>query len=108
MNIVVANPRRAVDRADDFSTEGYEQQVAWGVEIPGRQAARQGAILFWLAKEHLHFCDRAYAQTTRFELGEWLNAAPASVVVGIEPGFSGERYIKKAVARSLRFLCILH
>ena len=60
--------------------------------LAARAAAASGAIVFWLAKEKegLHNCSRAYAQTSRFELGMFLHASP---IVGIEPGFSGEEYL---------------
>ena len=47
----------------------YEAQVDWETNFL-RKASKIGAILFWLAKEAYHQCDRCYAQTTRFELGE--------------------------------------
>ncbi len=88
----IASPRY------DKSTLGfvYAQQVDWETHHLQR-AAQQGAILFWLAKEQQHVCERAYAQTSRFELGEWKARAerePINLVVGIEDGFSGERYIR--------------
>jgi hypothetical protein len=63
-----------------------------------RRAALDGVILFWLAREATHHCDRAYAQTTRFELAEWKvrhERDQSAIVVGIEPGFSGARYIRR-------------
>ena len=37
---------------------------------------------------------RSYGQTTRFELGEWFGKGMDTLVVGVQPGFHGERYIK--------------
>ncbi|MBI4854122.1 MAG: hypothetical protein HY819_20185 [Acidobacteria bacterium] len=54
--------------------------------------------MFWLAKEITHTCDRAYAQTTRFELGEWkarYDQGKIKLVLGIEEGFSNSRYIRR-------------
>lgn len=65
--INVASPRGDYsNRAFDYNT-----QVDWETYYLN-QAAKYGGILFWLAKEKEHVCDRAFAQTTRFELGEWL------------------------------------
>lgn len=62
------------------------------------QAAKNGVILFWLAKESENVPGRAYAQTSRFEIGEWKvrnQLGLAKLVVGIEEGFSGAKYIKR-------------
>jgi hypothetical protein len=74
----------------------YAAQVDWETHHL-RLAAQQGAILFWLAREVYHRCDRAYAQTTRFELAEWKvrhERDGVRLVVGIDEGFSGARYIR--------------
>lgn len=74
----------------------YETQVDWE-SYHLKRAAQQGVILFFLAKEQEHFCERAYAQTTRFELAEWKTRQlyePVKIVIGLEHGFTGERYIK--------------
>jgi hypothetical protein len=67
-------------------------------------ASETGVILFWLANEETHFCDRAFAQTTRFELGEWLaksiHAFNNNVVVGIDTKFSGAGYIKHRIEKN--------
>lgn len=108
--VVVANPR----------TEGkwhgdYNGQVDW--ELKHLQLASQtGVIVFWLAlpnptlemsHEELGLMlgydsqrpTRAYAQTSRVELGEWIGFSrqwsKAPFILGIEPGFTGERYIKR-------------
>ena len=49
-------------------------------------------------REATHHCDRAYGQTSRFELAEWKvrhERDGARLVVGIEDGFSGARYIRR-------------
>jgi hypothetical protein len=81
----VANPRRPV-----FPEGAFDEQVWW----ESRWLARATVILFWLAAEHEHRCDQAYAQTTRFELGEWMAKAPERVVVGGEASFTGLRYLR--------------
>jgi hypothetical protein len=95
--MIVASPRRLKSTRGDFTQEMYNEQVDWET-YHLRQAGKSGAILFWLAKEFEHRCDRAYAQTTRFELAEWKmrhERNNAKVVVGIEPGFTGNRYIER-------------
>ena len=69
-NLLIANPRRPLNIDHDFTEDMYMEQVDWETQHL-RHASRWGVILFWLAKESVHFCNRAYAQTTRFELGEW-------------------------------------
>ncbi len=89
----IASPRREYLH-NDFN---YERQVDWETKYL-RRAAKDGVILFWLAKEAEHFCDRAYAQTTRFELAEWKvrhERDGVRLVVGIEDGFTNARYIRR-------------
>ena len=79
----------------------YNEQVDWELWHLNR-AAEYGVIMFWLANrdpsEH-HPTGRCYAQTSRFELGEWvgrlLNREDRRLVIGIEEGFSNERYIRR-------------
>ena len=59
-------------------------------------------ILFWLAREEVHICERAYAQTTRFELAEWKvrhERDGTKLVVGIENGFTGAKYIRQRLTQ---------
>ena len=89
----VACPRR-VYLPGEFD---YGGQVDWETHYL-RRAALGGAILFWLAREAVHHPGRAYAQTTRFELAEWKvrhERDGAKLVVGIDDGFSGARYIRR-------------
>jgi len=76
----------------------YNGQVDWETRYL-HAAAHHGVILFWLAKEKEHTCDRAYGQTSRFELGEWFGKSRALhakyFVLGIEEGFTNERYIRR-------------
>lgn len=95
--VSVASPRR-VNRSSPFD---YAGQVDWETHHL-RRAAEQGAILFWLAREAEVIPGRAYAQTTRFELAEWKvrhERDGARVVVGIDDGFTGARYIRHRFAR---------
>ncbi|MBT4376914.1 hypothetical protein HOD29_06075 [archaeon] len=92
----IASPRgNYSNRSFDYNT-----QVDWETNYLN-EAAKTGAIFFWLAKEKEHICDRAFAQTTRFELSEWVTKygqdKKLNLSIGIEPGFSGERYIRKRI-----------
>lgn len=93
--LVVASPRRPgpFDRSPAFD---YAAQVDWETHHL-RRAAEDGVILFWLAREAQSVPGRAYAQTTRFELAEWKvrhERDGVRLVVGIEDGFSGARYVR--------------
>ncbi|MBI2626392.1 MAG: hypothetical protein HYW69_02240 [Candidatus Nealsonbacteria bacterium] len=96
----IASPRRLLITQDDFPEPMFVEQINWE-HYHLRMAAESGVILFWLAKELDHRCDRSYAQTTRFELGEAAaihRFTGAKVVVGIENGFTGGKYIRKTLA----------
>lgn len=89
----VACPRR-VYLPGEFD---YGGQVDWETHYL-RRAAECGAILFWLAREAEPHPGRAYAQTTRFELAEWKTRHErdgVKLVVGIDDGFTGDRYIRR-------------
>jgi hypothetical protein len=93
----LANPRRN-DLSDAFDFDG---QVDWETHHL-RRSAQHGAILFWLARETDHHCTRAYGQTSRFELAEWKmrhERDGVRLVVGIEQGFSGGKYIRRRLAQ---------
>ncbi len=98
--LYIANPRRLLNakvQKKDFSTGMYDEQVDWETHYL-KHAGSNGVILFWLAKEFEHRCDRAYAQTSRFELAEWKERHVNDKVklsIGIEEGFTGARYIKR-------------
>jgi hypothetical protein len=90
--ITVASPRRAY-LPGEFD---YAGQVDWETHHL-RRAAERGVILFWLAREASSIPGRSYAQTSRFELAEWKirhERDGIRLVVGLEEGFSGARYIR--------------
>jgi hypothetical protein len=92
-DVSIASPRREYLPGQFV----FDQQVDWETNYL-RRAAEQGVILFWLAREVEHHCDRAYAQTTRFELAEWKvrhERDGVNLVVGIDDGFSGARYVRR-------------
>src|SRR3989344_3883413 len=93
LHITIASPRRKYLDGEFV----YDKQADWETRHL-RKAAENGVILFWLSKEFDHAHDRAYAQTSRFELAEWKmwhERDGAKLVVGIEEGFTGARYIKR-------------
>jgi Nucleoside 2-deoxyribosyltransferase like len=95
--VSVASPRR-LTRDAPFD---YAAQVDWETHHL-RRAAEHGAILFWLAREAEAVPGRAYAQTTRFELAEWKvrhERDGTRIVIGIDDGFTGARYIRHRFAR---------
>lgn len=99
-SIVIANPRQEYLPGHFV----YEEQVRW--ERFYRDSARNNGVnMFWLAKEAEHDPKRAFAQTTRFELAESLGwylsrgiKHPSKIVIGIEGGYFGARYIRYVVS----------
>ncbi len=88
----------------------YNEQVDWET-FHLEQAGTNGVIMFWLANQHGHNPDRAYAQTSRFELGEWkakAEIAEVKIALGIEHGFSGKRYIMHRLKQDLPEIRVLH
>jgi hypothetical protein len=90
----IANPRKT----QKPEVSAYEKQVDWET-YHLRKAALSGVILFWLAAAAYEVPGRAYGQTSRFELAEWLvhslDTPISFMVVGIEKGFGNERYIRR-------------
>ncbi len=95
------NPREDAGAGRAAGDAAYDEQVDWETEYL-RRAAANGCVLFWLAREQTHNCERPHAQTTRFELAEWKERAARDgchLVVGIEDGFTGARYIRRRFAQ---------
>lgn len=95
-DLSIANPRLGVFGPDFVASD----QVDWESAMLARASA-QGVILFWLAAESTHTCTRAYAQTTRLELGEWLarsRVEGTKLSIGIDATFSGAEYIQHRIA----------
>lgn len=98
--INVASPRY-IGKYQDIIGDYYPQekpysQIDWETYHLNK-AGKNGVVLFWLANESEHFCNRAFAQTSRFELGEWATkhlTQNAKLVVGIDKTFSGRGYIE--------------
>ena len=105
-DVAVASPRRTVE---DQALFDADEQVRW--EIESRERAfmfHMGVTGIWLAAQEddpTYPAGRAYAQTTRIELGETVGRYVASggVVrfeVGIDPAYTGgsEGYIRRLMA----------
>lgn len=108
--LYIASPKRPSERKGDFRATMYNEQVDWETHYL-RHASNGGVIMFWLAKEAVHDCKRAYAQTTRFELAEWktkYEEGSVNLVLGIEPGFTGERYIRRRFSQDCPDVPILN
>jgi hypothetical protein len=91
----IASPRRLIPARRYFSETMFNEQVDWET-YHLRKAGENGAVMFWLAREYDHMCERAYAQTSRAELFEWKmrhERDRAKMAVGIDEGFTGSRYI---------------
>ncbi len=91
--IVVASPRKNYAEGSFV----YERQVDWETHFL-RIAGRTGVVAFWLAAQTEETPGRSYAQTTRFELGEWKMRHEhdgAYLTIGIEEGFGNARYIRR-------------
>ncbi len=98
-SVHVANPRRELGPGEELSRE----QMDWESSYLTRAAA-DGVILFWLAAEQKRVPWRAYAQTARAQLFEWKvrhELQNARLVVGIEEGFKGARYIHRRFEQDL-------
>jgi hypothetical protein len=91
--LIIASPRKNYPEG----TFIYENQVDWESSYLKR-AAKHGGIMFWLANQTEETPGGSYAQNSRFELGEWKEKHQernTPMVVGIEDGFSNERYIRR-------------
>ena len=98
-DVHVASPRRLEKHVGEFTEHDYNTQVDWEHHYLDLAAAN-GVILFWLPVEAEQVPGRAYAQTSRFELGEAVARhylKGVNVVVGIEKGFTNERYLRRTI-----------
>lgn len=91
--IVVASPRRDYPEG----TFVYENQVDWETHFL-RTAGKLGVVAFWLADQATDTPGRSYAQTSRFELGEWKmrnEFEGVKLTIGIDEEFGNARYIRR-------------
>ncbi len=93
---IIACPKRKI--GIEKNEIEYNKQVEWESKYLNAAAFKGYGILFWLPNEKEKIEGRSYAQTTRFELGEWYTYYQHTCInlaVGIEDGFPGRRYISK-------------
>lgn len=98
-SVVVASPRKDYEPG----TFIYERQVDWETHFL-REAGRSGVVAFWLAAQTEETPGRSYAQTTRFELGEWKTMHKyhsAQLTIGLEEGFGNGRYIRRRLTQDV-------
>lgn len=87
-DIIVASPRNPGERLP------YDEQADWEKQHILR-SRNLGAIAFWFAEKDAELPyepGRAYAQTTRIELGRaigWLDFIQFPVIVGIDENYEG-------------------
>jgi calcineurin-like phosphoesterase family protein len=91
LDVYVANPRR-----ENVINFNLDLQVNW----ESRFLAAADVIMFWIPPKETDVSGRDYAQTSRFELAEWMakthyNHTRKQVVVGIDDAFFGKSYIVK-------------
>lgn len=91
LDVYVANPRR--ENVQNFN---LDLQIGW----ESRFLAAADVIMFWIPPKNIDIAGRDYAQTSRFELAEWVaktnyNHTRKKVVVGIDDAFFGKSYIVK-------------
>lgn len=101
-NFTIASPKKDY-KHNDFN---HQKQVDWETKFLNA-ASKNGIIIFWLAKEVENVKGRAYAQTSRFEISEWLVKSSLDknieIFIGIEEGFSGDVYIKHRATKDLNY-----
>lgn len=113
---IIASPRSGMWSKDLPEAEKqplYMEQLHWE-HVHLDRALHSGVVMFWLAKESDPIPGRAYAQTSRIELGAILGYKAGlarrklfiprtlmmpidSLVVGADSEFSGRRYIRELV-----------
>ena len=76
------------------------EQIEWETDYL-KYASENGGILFWLANQNNETPGRTYAQTTRFELGEWIAKHSCdnniNISIGYDSKFHGIQYIKERI-----------
>ncbi len=94
-NVLICSPKRIEVDHTNFE---YNEQVDWE-SFYLNKASKNGVVVFWLANEKEKVTGRCYAQTTRFEIGEWWAKGQSikdfNIVVGSEENFDGLKYISK-------------
>jgi len=69
LELHIISPRRLEEKQEEYSHKKKLEQIAWE-RYHIEKTWKRGVSMFWFAKESEHIDGRAYAQTSRFELGE--------------------------------------
>lgn len=88
--IIIANPRKVVPE-DLFN---HTIQSDWELHYL-QKASVGGCILFWLAKEETHNCERPFAKTTGQEYGFFIGKCfydRANIAVGCHARYPSRKY----------------
>ena len=96
--VIVANPNTDMGSAEMTHAERTDWESGH-LNLAGEQ----GAVMFWLPNQAESLKEgKDYAQTSRFEIGEWMVRASqgASVVLGIEEGFKDASYIRRRFSQN--------
>lgn len=91
------SPRRTNEGKSEYSHEKKMEQISWE-RAHLEKTWERGVSMFWLPKEFEKIERRDYAQTSRLELGESKvrhKINRSKLVIGIEPRFPGENYIRR-------------
>lgn len=109
--IAIANPRCDEIMHLNNEDENWAIHVEWATAHL-RLSSAFGGIMFWLAPQTEHYCEKPFAQTTRFELAEWIThykyrkihapERPLNIVLGIHDDFPGRDYIVHRVFNDCR------
>ena len=85
-NVVWLSPRTDKWLLNDFN---HTEQVQWETDA----LRMANIVIFWIPEEAEHVEGRAYAQTTRFELGENM-ARGKRIILGAHKEFPGRKYFE--------------
>ena len=95
-SISIASPREARDARSAKTAEEQEKHFQWE-RYYSEYAYQRGVMLFWFPKEQEGFSQ----SKSMVEFGEAFTRAylqNIKLLVGIEPGFEGEEYIRNILA----------
>jgi len=101
-NIIINSPRRDIITTENFD---YEEQVNWE-SYHLNKSHTNGIILFWMPVAKESEKGRSYAQTTRFELGEFFNKLKDNFIIGCDKNFHGSKYIKFKFKQKFNYVVI--
>lgn len=103
-DVHIASPRRPGGLVE-LAHVGKLEQWAWELHHL-IYVAKHGVTLFWYANEEEHFCERGYAQTTRYEMGKQFMRhffMGARIAVGFDTSVSGQKYLRQDIRGESEF-----